>query len=85
MREGRHQAGVARQRRLLEVGGLQTLVRRGSLGGVVPERGSVPHAVQGTAQYIHEQEVKEAEAGCGEPGKLVLEVVIRLLLQCELL
>ena len=33
----------------------------------------------------HEQEVEEPEAGCGEPGELVFEVVVRLLLETELL
>ena len=35
--------------------------------------------------HSHEQEVEEPEAGCGEPGELVFEVVVRLLLETELL
>ena len=35
------------------------------------------------ARVVHEQEVEEAEAGRAQPGKLVLQVVVRLRLECE--
>ena len=35
--------------------------------------------------YSHQEEVEQSEAGSGEPGELVLQVVVGLLLQAELL
>ena len=34
---------------------------------------------------LHEEKVEQPEAGSREPGELVFEVVVRLLLQAELL
>ena len=35
--------------------------------------------------YSHQEEVEQSQAGSGEPGELVLQVVVGLLLQAEVL
>ena len=85
--EGRHQLGIAGLRSLLEIRGLQALLGRGSLGGVVPAqvRGGMTRALSVAIIFSHQEEVEQSEAGSREPGELVLQIVVRLLLQTELL
>ena len=86
-REGRHQLGITGLGSLLEIRGLQALLGRGSLGGVVPAqvRGGMTRGLSVAIIYSHQEEVEQSEAGSREPGELVLQIVVRLLLQTELL
>ena len=85
-REGRHKLGLTGLGGLLEVGGLQALLGGGSLGGVVPEQGEGEGRGKKRGNiYSHQEEVEQSQAGSGEPGELVLQVVVGLLLQTELL
>ena len=83
--EGRHQLGIAGLRSLLEIRGLQALLGRGSLGGVVPGKIGITIGLSVAIIYSHQEEVEQSEAGSREPGELVLQIVVRLLLQTELL